>query len=554
MVIPSDLIRDTGPDAPLLALLRLSLEPLDLAELLGRTVELLSGWPGLRLKPGGCVYLLDEASGTLRAAARCGIADHLLLSPRELADDRVLWTRGEGGHEARFVRWEAFPEEARRSGLIPRAEVVPIESNGRRIGLLVLFAEPDAATEAECREDLLRGVADVLAGMIERRRAEELLHASEERFDLAVRGSDAGIWDWDLRTNQVYFSPRWKSMLGYQDWEIPGQFSEWENRLHPEDRQRARGLIRDYLEGRREDYEFEHRLRHRDGTYRWILARGAAVHDARGNPIRMVGSHLDVTERRRVEAELRDREARMLVARGIQQRLLSQEAPRVDGVEVAGASRPAEETGGDLFDVFELNDGELGVCVADVSGHGYESALLMATTAARIRSYLEFPLGLREVMERTNRALLRETDGERFVTMTMAWLDPKTGVLRYVNAGNPAGLVIGSDGSLRARLASESPPLAVWAETSFQGGGRIVLEPGDVVVLYTDGVLEAPWPVGDLVGEDQIVRTVFENRGRTCREIVDALFESVARACREEGPLDDLTAVVLRFSGPRREV
>ena len=81
--------------------------------------------------------------------------------------------------------------------------------------------------------------ADTLAGMVKRKRAEESLRKSEERFDLAVRGSDAGIWDWDLLTNQVYYSPRWKSMLGYEDNEIADRFSEWERRLHPDDRENA---------------------------------------------------------------------------------------------------------------------------------------------------------------------------------------------------------------------------------------------------------------------------------------------------------------------------
>ena len=102
---------------------------------------------------------------------------------------------------------------------------------------------------------------------------------------MAVRGTDAGIWDWDLRVNTVYFSPRWKSMLGYEDHEIQGDFSEWQSRLHGEDRQKAQATIDAYLRGESSSYELEHRLRHKDGTYRWILAAARPFVTSKGSLI-----------------------------------------------------------------------------------------------------------------------------------------------------------------------------------------------------------------------------------------------------------------------------
>lgn len=131
-----------------------------------------------------------------------------------------------------------------------------------------------------------------------------------KRFQLAIDGSNDGIWDWNLRTNQVYFSPRWKSMLGYEDSEIGTGFDEWTERLHPEDRERAEQSVRDALEGDDDSYQAEFRMRHKDGTYRWILARGRFLRDAQGRAFRAAGSHTDITDRKQTEQALHESKAR----------------------------------------------------------------------------------------------------------------------------------------------------------------------------------------------------------------------------------------------------
>jgi len=131
------------------------------------------------------------------------------------------------------------------------------------------------------------------------------LAESEERFALAVRGTSDGIWDWDIRTGKVFFSPPWKSMIGYEDAELENVFATFENQLHPEDHDRVMATLNDYLAGRIPRYSVEFRFRHKDGRWRWILARGRALRDEHGTPYRMAGSHTDVTERKHDEEELR---------------------------------------------------------------------------------------------------------------------------------------------------------------------------------------------------------------------------------------------------------
>jgi PAS domain S-box-containing protein len=128
---------------------------------------------------------------------------------------------------------------------------------------------------------------------------------SEERFALAVRGTNDGIWDWDIRSGKVFFSPPWKGMIGYEDDELENVFTTFETQLHPEDHDRVLGTLNDYLAGRIPRYSVEFRFRHKDGSWRWILARGRALRDENDKPYRMAGSHTDVTERKQAEEELR---------------------------------------------------------------------------------------------------------------------------------------------------------------------------------------------------------------------------------------------------------
>jgi len=135
-----------------------------------------------------------------------------------------------------------------------------------------------------------------ISAQLARRRAEEALRESEERYALAARGSNVGLWDWNLKRNTFYFSARWKAMLGWEEGEIGGNPEEWFSRIHPEDLDRVRADIAAHLDGRTAAFENEHRMVHRDGQYRWILTRGVATQDAAGMPARMAGSQSDITE------------------------------------------------------------------------------------------------------------------------------------------------------------------------------------------------------------------------------------------------------------------
>lgn len=142
---------------------------------------------------------------------------------------------------------------------------------------------------------------------------EKALYQANERFDLAMRGANDGLWDWNILTGTVYFSPRWKEMLGYGEEEIEDSLESWESRIHPDDLKQAETDIQAHLEGKTELYENIQRVRHRNGNYRWHLERGIAIRDEKGYPYRMVGTNTDITRQKQTEEALFEAKERALV-------------------------------------------------------------------------------------------------------------------------------------------------------------------------------------------------------------------------------------------------
>jgi diguanylate cyclase (GGDEF)-like protein/PAS domain S-box-containing protein len=163
--------------------------------------------------------------------------------------------------------------------------------------------EAGADDYLEAPYDPMRLIAKVTR-LTERARFEEALRESEERYALAARGANDGLWDWKLKTNEVYLSARWKEMLGYEEGEIGSCPEEWFRLVHPDEVDSLKAGIAAHIEGQSSHFEMEHRMLHKNGTYRWILSRGMVVRDAEGKASRMAGSLTDITERKQAEEQL----------------------------------------------------------------------------------------------------------------------------------------------------------------------------------------------------------------------------------------------------------
>ena len=153
--------------------------------------------------------------------------------------------------------------------------------------------------------DLAKVNEDLKRETQERDQAEKRLRKGQERYALATRAASVGVWDVNLQTNEFYLDPNLKAILGYRDDEIPDDLEIWAGFVHPDDKQPVMDAFQAHIDEKTPEYIFEHRMLHKDGSIRWILVRGTAIRDAQGNPIRVVGTDTDITQRKLAEEALR---------------------------------------------------------------------------------------------------------------------------------------------------------------------------------------------------------------------------------------------------------
>ena len=172
----------------------------------------------------------------------------------------------------------------------------------------VAFADTELKLLAELVNDLAFGV-QLLQLRAEREKVMTAMHESEARLQQAVAAGQVGLWEWDLETEEVYYSSEWKRQIGYADHEIAATNEEWKSRVHPDDLPETLGKIQKYIERPVQNYTHEFRFRHKDGSYRWILVQASIIPASPGEHRRMLGAHVDITDRKRAEAALRENEA-----------------------------------------------------------------------------------------------------------------------------------------------------------------------------------------------------------------------------------------------------
>jgi serine phosphatase RsbU (regulator of sigma subunit) len=252
--------------------------------------------------------------------------------------------------------------------------------------------------------------------------------------------------------------------------------------------------------------------------------------------------------RRQIESEASERgrlEHEMNIARDIQMELLPKTFPRIPGLDMFAFTVPARHVGGDCYDVIDIGDGRLAITIGDVSGKGTPAAILMANVQAAVRALSESSVPAGELIERVNRLVYGYTEESVFITFFYSVLDTRTGELVYVNAGHNHPCVLKSDGS-REYLDRGGLVIGIMPEAAYEEG-RVRLEVGDNLVLYTDGITEAANTDEEMFGEQRLERLLVEHRAASAREMEERVYSTIKDFAAGTSQTDDLTMVIVKM-------
>lgn len=255
----------------------------------------------------------------------------------------------------------------------------------------------------------------------------------------------------------------------------------------------------------------------------------------------------DITERR---ASVQ-RETELSLARDVQQRLYPHQSTKIRGYDVAGVMHPAgaQMMSGDYFDVFPIAGGSIGIALGDVCGHGISAAMIMAQTRAYVRSFAMTHSDVNTVMSRVNDALTADLAPENFVTLVLAVFDECGRTFTYANGGHLSGYVLDERGAIRETLSSNGLALGFFSSRVYEPRPPVDLRPGELLLLFSDGIVESESPAGEEFGTDRALKVVAAHRDMPAAAVAEQLYAE-ARAFAAHGPqADDMTVFVCKPTG-----
>jgi sigma-B regulation protein RsbU (phosphoserine phosphatase) len=260
-----------------------------------------------------------------------------------------------------------------------------------------------------------------------------------------------------------------------------------------------------------------------------------------------------VVERNRryqLQGALRSLQAKLELAREIQGHLMC--APvNLPSFEAWASVTPAADLSGDFADALAMPDGSLAVALGDVTGHGFGSAILMATARAYLRTLLleGCQIAPSRVLQRMNALLSHDVGEERFVAMSLAVLSP-SGEMTFASAGQPPAYLLHSDGQEEELSTPQNLPLGIEADAQYAQLGPIAVRPGDVLAMSTDGVLEAASPSGQLFEAERLLQGLRQAPNQSCRALVEYLQKQLDEHCATLPQRDDQSLLVVRVLQP----
>ncbi len=378
----------------------------------------------------------------------------------------------------------------------------------------------------------------IVVDITERKRAEDELRRSEEKFRRIIETAGEGFVMMDEALRIVYANDAYCRMLGYEREELLGQT--------PFDL--ATESFRNFMAAHRErllsmEYrKFEGALVSKDGRAVPVLIHGNTLTDEGGRQLGNVAFVADLTEQKKA----------LELAGIVQKSLIPASAPRIRGLDIAGRSDPCAEVGGDYFDYLYgpgYPPGTLKVVVGDISGHGVDSALLMTSARAFIRMRAARKEEPSRVVASMNRDLATDMgESGHFMTLFYLEIDPLRRSAQWVRAGHEPALVYRPDEDRFEDLIGEGIPLGIEKTAVFSEQRLAPLAPGAIIALGTDGIWEANDPAGRIFGKDRFRELIRANASRPAEQIIARVFEELSLYTRGLPPQDDITLVIVKVA------
>ncbi|MCP4536691.1 MAG: SpoIIE family protein phosphatase [Chloroflexi bacterium] len=255
---------------------------------------------------------------------------------------------------------------------------------------------------------------------------------------------------------------------------------------------------------------------------------------------------LDQAELVQHYVEKKQMAAALRFARDIQANVLPAECPSVEGFDIHGHCWPCDETGGDYYDFIKLQDERLGITVGDVTGHGVGPALLMMEGRSLLRALVSLQSDVRETVAGVNELLAEDIQEGMFITLFYAVLDPQARTLSYISAGHePVFLYRGQTGEVE-QIESKVMPVGILAGINFPEPESVLLDRGDVLLLYTDGAIDGRNGQDEMFNRQRLQEALVANAQQSAKEIVTCVYDTIREFCEDEALDDDLTLVVVK--------
>ena len=504
---------------------------------------------------GHVVFFSPEAErilgiGAIRADlatwfASCGCyrPDMVTLFPQEeLPLARAI--RGEETpHELIFIRNPQHP-----AGLWIDARGAPLrDSSGAVCGGVVVFSDvsvPENLLRNEAAvEAFLTPVQDPRDPVKDRHElVSERFARFREMFDQlasAVEQTADSILITDSRGIIEYVNPAFEKITGFSAAEVLGR----KPNVLKSGKQDAE-FYRDLWSKLNAGESFQGTIinRKKSGELFWSEQTISPIKDHAGVTTHFVSVLKDLTALRKKQ----EQEFHIAFARELQQRHYHTTAS-LPGFDIAAAAYPADETGGDYFDFIPQLDGSLYIVIADIAGHGFGSALVMAEVRASLRAYATMVPDISSLLNRVNRSLNDDLGKDQFVTMFLGRIDPQKRSLEYASAGHETGYLLRHSGDIGAVLASTEPPLGIFPDQQFYSGCAVPLEHGDTILLLTDGITESMDVNDAMFGTERALDFIRRHQQQsTAGELVQGLYGAARTFAGAAPQVDDITSVICK--------